>query len=176
MPYNVWGHLHKYKMSLPNITESMKSLPPSLLFFTYFSILPLTTIYSIRCPVGEERKWINISPLKDNLLFWVVISSDPGSPNFLAHSIQSTCWILFIGSYSEGHCLKISALGVDFCCQKQQLLKSATHYWVIHKGFFFFPIWKTFVLPKSCLPPAWELTGFHLLLAGEELTSINYIL
>lgn len=26
----------------------------------------------------------------------------------------STCWILFIGNYSESHCLKLSALGVDF--------------------------------------------------------------
>ena len=34
--------------------------------------------------------------------------------------------------------MKIPACGVDFCCQKQQLLKSATYCWVIHKGFAFF--------------------------------------
>lgn len=34
--------------------------------------------------------------------------------------------------------MKIPAHGVDFCCQKQQLLKSATYCWVIHKGFAFF--------------------------------------
>lgn len=34
--------------------------------------------------------------------------------------------------------MKIPGHGVDFCCQKQQLLKSATNCWVIHKGFAFF--------------------------------------
>lgn len=137
------------------------------------------TAHSSKCLVEEEGKWIGILPPKESLPFLVLTSLTqvPLISWFDGKSVFCpTWWTLLIGSYSQGHCLNILALGVHFCCQKQQLLKSATYCWVIHKGSSFFPIWKTFVLPKPCLPPAWELTGFHLLLAGGELTPINYIL
>lgn len=92
-------------------------------------------------PYGRGGEMDSSTTQEDNVPFWVHTSVDPGSPvswftgNF---GFCSACWILSIGSYSEGPHLKIPGHGVDFCCQKQQLLKSATNCWVIHKGFAFF--------------------------------------
>ena len=182
---SVQGSLHNTKCPsqrncLPGraLHQCLPTFPSSHFFLSPVPCRPHPTAYSSKFPVEEEGKWINLSPREDNPLFWVLTSFDPGSlvswlmGNF---AFCSACWTLFIGSYFEGPHLKISARGVDFCCQKQQLLKSATYCWVIHRGSAFLPIWNTFVLPKSCLPPAWELTGFHFLLAGGELTPINLV-
>lgn len=185
-PPNVQGSLHKQKLSLPGQQFPWRSTAPISLpsFFPLFS--------QCRLPPSPTQQLIPSSALQKNRAngltyhpkkityyseFWplqtqvLLVSWLAGNSDFC-----SSCWTLFIGSYSKGPCLNISARRVEFCCQKQQLLKSATYCWVIHKRSSFSPIRKTFVLPKSGLPPAWELTGFHLPLAGGELTPINYVL
>lgn len=78
---------------------------------------------------------------EDNVPFWVHTLCRPRFSSFLVHRelwfllslLNTLYWQLLRGPH-----LKIPGHGVDFCCQKQQLLKSATNCWVIHKGFAFF--------------------------------------
>lgn len=141
---SVWGSLHKCKLSLPEVNSPCEgalhqSLPTFLSFYSFLNALntpsppPLPPTQQLIPASALWKKIGNVLIYHPEMMTYCSGFWPPLTQIFLVSWLAgncvfcSTCWTLFIGNYSESHCLNISALGVDFCCQKQQLFKSATY-------------------------------------------------
>ena len=170
-------------LNIPQSVQTQTTLPeqqslwrspaptsPYLPFFPLFKSVPHPhpTAHSSKSLKEEEGKWINLSPKKITYCseFWPL-------PTQVLQFLGSQRILLFaqLAEYSllaatqKAPIWKSQPVGLIFAAKNSSCWSQLHIAGSSIRVLPFFPIWKTCVLPKSCLPPAWELTGFHLLLA-----------